>query len=293
MAQLANPVLTHDDIERMPDATRDELLDAGLLVPHRTAQSIMCDACAAGHAEEVETVMYPNGRTCLFIYCPENGRLEIEPDRLRQWRPRYGIVAELIADSLDATGGCREILPERLWDIGRAAVAGQSRPVWLARRLTAELIPRLPADKVSLLFILGNARPEGLEIAPERVFEVRRLVRCEDGELSLDADAVRTQLGEIVRTAPPKKRSGRRTSRAAAIDSIKKHLREQILIRKSTLSKGWNAELEPLEQKYLAELAGVHESTVSRILREETQERELQILWQIVNDPEQIMRYQS
>jgi len=132
-----------------------------------------------------------------------------------------------------------------------------------------------------------------LDLAPERVFDLRQLVRIDSDGLQFDANAVRSQVSEASGPSDPKPRGAKkRASRAGAIDAVKKVLREQILVRKSTLAKDWNVDTPPLEQTHLAELVGVHKSTISRILKEETEERELQILWQIVNDAEQIMRYQ-
>ncbi|MBT5608606.1 MAG: hypothetical protein HOJ57_21900 [Lentisphaerae bacterium] len=217
VAQLENPALIHDDFVRMPRATRDALFGLGLLAPHRTAQCVVCDACASGHAEEVEAVTYPTGATHLFIYCPENGRIEVDPDRLRQWTPLYDSIPELIAESLGARGDCRETVPGRLWDIGCAVVAGRPHHVWLARRVTADLTPRLPTDKVSVLFILGTKPRNGVGIAPERVFEVRHLVRLENDALCFDGDVVSVQLAGA---APPTREDGPGSVPFAAIEAL-------------------------------------------------------------------------
>jgi hypothetical protein len=293
LAHLDHPVLSNDDLGRFPAPLRQALIDARLVKPGRTANSVECDGCGEGHVGEVIRSAYPDGQTRLFIVCPECGRVPVTPERLRQWVPDYSAVGDLLTAALQVKGARQEIVPGRLWDLGRAALAGQSRPVWLVRRFDATLRERLPSDKLSVVFVLGVRLRAAVGIDEDRVFEVRNLIAVEDGKLVVDVDAVRGQLGEMVRSAPVAKPNKKRMSRAATIDAMKFRLRDQVLMRKSTYSKNWDAVVPRFEQKDLAEQVDVHESTVSRILREETQERELQILWQIVNDPEQIMRYQG
>lgn len=222
MAQLADPVVSHDDLVRMPRATRDVLRAADLLAPYRSAHSVVCDACTEGHVEEVDAVTRPNGVTQLFICCPENGRIEVEPERLRQWTPRYGAVAGLIVESLDTRGGCRETVPGRVWDLGCVVVAGQLHHVWLVRRLTADLRPRLPGDQASVLFLLGARPRDDLGIVSERVFEVRHLVRLRDGALCFDADIVRAQLAECRTSA---RQDGTKTMPSPAIEALHSDVR--------------------------------------------------------------------
>lgn len=293
MAQLDDPVLAYDDLMRTTRATREALVGAGLLAPYRTARSVTCDACAEGHVEQVETVTRPNSVTQLFIYCPEYGRIEVEPDRLRQWFPDYRRVAPLLSEALECTGAPQELVPNRLWNLGRTAIARQSRPVWLVRRISDELRPRLPTDRVSLLFVMGIMPRAPLDIASERVFEVRHLVRVEDGGLCFDADAVQGQLGEVVRTTPKARKRRKRAPRADATAAVKKVLRDQALMRKSVWKKNWGAALPPLTQKEVAEAAGVSQPTLSRILNDDSgdRDREAQLLWRILNDPEDLMRY--
>ena len=226
VAQLAHPVFTHDDLARLPREIRDAWFAAGLLAPCQTASCVVCDDCADGHLEEVEAITYPNGATHLYIYCPDNGRIEVAPDRLRQWVPRYDLVAELLVETFAATGGGQERVPGRLWDLGRAAIAGQSRPLWLARRVTADVGPRLPADKDSVLFVLGT-RPgdDCLDLAPERTFEVRHLVRLAEGRLCCDTAAVRTQLAG---GAAPGRHDGEGAGAPAVIAAIHAGVRQLV-----------------------------------------------------------------
>ena len=292
LAQLDSPVLTHDDVMRFPKPVREALFDAGLLKPTRTARSAECDGCDLGTVGEVFRFSYPDGRTRMFIMCPECGRVPIHPDRLRQWVPDYARVASLLGDTFACTGGAQEVVPNRLWNMGRAAIARQSRTLWLARRVTEDLHPSLPTDGVSVLFIMGVTPRTPPALDPDRVFEVRHLATLGDGMLRFDADAVTGQVESVVAAtetapAPPKKRA----PRAAAIDLLKKVLHEEILSRKSLLSRHWDDNLPPVQQKQLASLIGTSPASVYRALKDD--DRELQWLWRIVHDPRQIVEYRG
>lgn len=284
LAHLDNPVLSNDDLARFPAPLRPALIDARLVKPGRTANSVECDGCGEGHVGDVIRSTYPGGQTRLFIVCPDCGRVPVAPERLRQWVPDYSAVGDLITAALQVKGARQEIVPGRLWDLGRAALAGQSRPVWLVRRFDATLRDRLPSDKLSVVFILGIRLRAAVGIDEDRVFEVRNLIAVEDGELVVDVDAVRGQLGEMVRSAPPK--AERRTkdgNRAEAIKAAKRELHAHIISMKSLNAK-MDVKLPRLTQKQLAERIGQTPSTLSRILNEEPDEL-LQILWKIAHKP--------
>lgn len=294
LAHLDNPVLTHDNLARFPADVRDALLGAGLIKPSGTATSVECDGCRQGHGGEVSRFTYPDGQTRLFIVCPECGRVPVHPDRLRRWAPDYSLVADLIAEALQANGAPQQIVPGRLWDLGRAPLAGQARPVWLVCRLDDEVRQRLPADRRLVVFILGIRLRAELDMDEDRVFEVRHLVRMVDGKLSLDADAVREQLGGAAAAAEPAADTPRkRDARAKGIAAVKRTLRDQALMRKSARKRNWDVEMPALTQKQLAEAAGVSEPTLSRILNDTSRDRdqEVKMLWDIINDPEQLERY--
>ena len=290
LAHADNPVLMYDDVMRFPQAVREVLLDARLLRPTQTATSVECDGCDLGHVAEVIRFTYPDGQTRLFIMCPECGRVPIRPERLHQWVPDYAVVADPIAEALQTRGGREEIVSDRLWKLGRAALAGQSRPVWLVRRLDDELRRHLPSDNLSVAFMLGIRLRADPGIDEDRVFEIKHLVDLVDGELRLDTGAVRGQLAEMARTAPPRATPRRKDSnRAEAIKVAKRELHAHIISMKSMLAK---TDMRPprLTQRALAERIGQTPSTLSRILNEENDEL-LTILWDTANESEAIRNY--
>ena len=66
-----------------------------------------------------------------FITCPQEGPLDVDPKRLRQWRFDTGRLAELLADALELAGPARTIELGRLWHLGRRRLAGRFRDLFL------------------------------------------------------------------------------------------------------------------------------------------------------------------
>ncbi len=118
-----------------------------------------------------------------------------------------------------------------------------------------------------------------------------------DAQASLVAKAMNpTQLSEAVRCArkkPPRKRA----ERAAAIDALKKALRNHLRSARghaqSCIDMGKPAELLPRPtQKQLAEELGLSRSTVCRAVHDKN-DKELQLLWQGADDLGYVRRFRG
>jgi hypothetical protein len=127
---------------------------------------------------------------------------------------------------------------------------------------------------------------------------LKAIVRIEHDKLIVDRGAVDCQLRQIDTTqtgkkTPPKKRA----IRAALIDAIKKELKEHLRSTHDhahvTLEKKGEAELlPPPTQKQLAKHLNVHESTISRAIKDKS-DREMPILWEIANDVSQVLKFKG
>jgi hypothetical protein len=159
----------------------------------------------------------------------------------------------------------------RIFDLYRRHAAEVNRVVdtVLARHATAIRQRTLPAD--CLVRIVGDPHiPVSVAVAPAAT----GVTPC------------------ATATRPREKKPRRRAERAATVDALKKALRELLLMRKSVLTQAWGQDLEPITQKFLASKIGAHESAVSRALRDGG-DRELPVLWQAVNDPDQIRAFKG
>lgn len=125
-----------DDIRVWGKSDLDCGVAMGILREAETARWIMCDACPERHWSEVTWVA--DGRRA-FIACPEEGTVNVEPQRLRQWRIDAGRLAEVVARALDLSGAVHTIDLGRLFHLGRRRLAGRFRDLFLVADDTADL----------------------------------------------------------------------------------------------------------------------------------------------------------
>ncbi|MBI9017337.1 MAG: hypothetical protein JEZ07_08775 [Phycisphaerae bacterium] len=284
-----NSILTYDDFIAISKPVRDILLNTGLFRQGPSSSSVECDSCDAGHIEEVIQKDYPDGKRRFFIPCPHCISVQIAPERLQQWIPDYQKAAELLYQSLDCKGSSQTILPNLLWNIGRAALAGQSRPVWLARVINAEVRHYLPSGKQPLLFVIFPQQYRVDNFDPDRIFQMSELTSLSDGQLRFDVDAVESQLGYLIATGQSACKAPRKDAKRASVIKAAKHeLHNHILSMKSLLANSDDI-LPRFSQRDLARRLGESEPMISRILKEP--DELLGILWKTVNDEYMIRQY--
>lgn len=170
------PVFAGDDVIEWPEGHLEQLMAAGLLRETANAQSIVCDACAEGHVEEVQLFESPPGSGFrAYIVCTENGRVLVPPARRRQWEIDLSGLAHALADALPAAAGVEELEPGRLWYLGRTALGGQSRDAFLVRGAAWPDFPAVlagarrfqeAAKPVVLVAEIVPARTSGAEMPP-------------------------------------------------------------------------------------------------------------------------------
>ncbi len=171
-ADAREPRFSGDDVAAWPDGTMAQLAGMGLVREVENATSVVCDACADAHVEEVMLITSPRGSTPrAYISCPENGRVRVPIERLRQWEVDFTGLARAIASALELAGNVEEIVSGRVWFLGKATIAAQLREIFLACGLTWEdacdvlgKSARLNAARTSILLAAG-------EVPPERIWQ--------------------------------------------------------------------------------------------------------------------------
>jgi len=298
-ADNLSPALVLEDMEAMSHSHLDRLIDLGLVRQTVTATHVTCDACAEGHVEEVTRIVYPDQATRFFIACPENGRVEVPRERLLQWTVDYLPLFASLSSALSASSGVTEVIPGRVWNLGRAALAGKSRTMWAARGLAwsdaTQLVDVLPKGRSPVLFFLGQPPDDNLlQVPRESIIELRTVISLGDEGIVVDVDSIERQLVvEIAEVA--KKKPQKRTSRAATIDAIKQALREHLRAARdhafNARDRGCSPALLPRpSQNQLAAQLGIHESSVSRAINDPS-DKEIAILWKAADDLEQVMKF--
>jgi len=224
-ADNPRPVFAAEDLDGVPPQIRTRLTQLKILRPSATATYVVCDACFEHHVEKVTPIQYPDKTTRFFIRCPENGRVEVPRERLFQWTVDFGPILTSLATALSAKGSSTEIVPGRVWSLGRAALAGKSKPVWVARGLAwsdaEQLAQSIPKGRSPVLFYLGQAADDGLLGIPrESIIELRTVVHL-DGSVVVDRDAIEAQLADV-ESPPGKKQQKKQSQRDATVGALKR-----------------------------------------------------------------------
>jgi len=169
-ADAKEPRFSGDVVAAWDDGLIERFTDAGLVRQVENATSVVCDACSEGHIEDVTFIESPRRSPVrAYIYCPEHGRVRVPLDRLVQWEVDFGGIANATARALELAGDIEEVVPGRVWFLGKATVAGLSRELFLARGLTwqdaAEVLGKsthLNAAKSALVLVAGEVPPEDI-----------------------------------------------------------------------------------------------------------------------------------
>src|SRR5262245_38270687 len=105
-------------------ADTDRLIKIGVVRHGKMPATITCRACDEDHAATPES----DARTGRYShFCPVAGRVAIEPRDLGTFEVRVGALVDLLVAAfpvLPAIG--RELVAERIWQLGEAVVGGTS-----------------------------------------------------------------------------------------------------------------------------------------------------------------------
>lgn len=134
LTDAPNPIVAAHVIAAWPSDIHQRLVGLGFLHPAENAERVLCPECHS-HIEEVLAIPGPNGSTRFVVPCPEVHRADVPAGALQQWTVDLAAIAAALAKCLSLTGKCTELVPGRLWRLGRTKWQGTSRDVLLARGL--------------------------------------------------------------------------------------------------------------------------------------------------------------
>ncbi len=188
-----------DEVRRWDKNQWQEVLGLGLLRETELAASIICDQCGDGHWAEIYWVT-PGVKACFG--CETEGVIDIELDRLWQWRIDAGRVAGLVAGSLDLSSPIEMLLHERLWRIGRRRLGGRYRDIFFGvgaglpvAEMSAAILASIGTGSALLHTIGADGNPEGLPSA-QHLLDLASVSRVEGGRVVIDLDYVEERLAE-------------------------------------------------------------------------------------------------
>jgi hypothetical protein len=186
-----------DEVPRWDKNQWEEVLGLGLLRETELAGAVVCDQCGAAHWAEVYWVT-PGVKACFG--CDTEGVIDIELDRLRQWRIDADRVAGLVAGSLDLSSPIEVLLRERLWRIGRRRMGGRYRDIFFGvgaglpvAEMSAAIRSSIGPGSALLLTVGTDGNPEGIPAGQHRL-DLASVSRIEGGRVVIDLDYVEERL---------------------------------------------------------------------------------------------------
>jgi hypothetical protein len=186
-----------DEVRRWDKNQWQEVLGLGLLRETELASSVVCDQCGEAHWAEIYWVT-PGVKACFG--CDAEGVIDIELDRLRQWRIDADRVAGLVAGSLEVFSPIEVLLRERLWRVGRRRLGGRYRDIFFGvptglpvAEMSAAIRASVGPGSALLLTIGANRDPEGLS-SGQHLLDLASVSRVEGGRMVIDLDYVEERL---------------------------------------------------------------------------------------------------
>lgn len=272
------------------------LLRLGLLVETRIGSSVECAGC--GVSVPVSPRTQDDGIK-LLADCPECGVYQLSPLESKLWKVNFIPLFEAARKSLRCSGKLTELIPNALWSLGRSALAGQSREVFISAGINTmrnnKILAKLPEGKTPLLLILGDAPyPEKLgAFSSDRVFLISDIVSFEDEKISFDVSAIQVQLGMLpALEEPTPKAIGKNSKIGDLIIKLKDELRQYM---RGVYSAMDQAERSGNDYKFVGikqnELAAAIGSTPVAVTRAMKKDMELKALFDAANNPRTAFTY--
>ncbi len=194
-----DPVVGVDEMRRWGRLEFERAANLAVLRETEPARWIMCDFCPERHWSEV--VVVAGGRR-MFISCPEEGTVNIDAPRLRQWRIDAGRVAELAVAALELALPVEVLLLQHLWRLGRRRLGGRYRDIFLG----VGGGPSLSEMSAAIRRSLGGAPALILSIGCESdktdlprncdAIELASLSRLEGDRVTVDLDYLHDRFAE-------------------------------------------------------------------------------------------------
>lgn len=125
----------HRDLSEWPPGSLQVFQTLGVVRRSAGGLSASCPSCDDGHIEVVAERPGPDGQARLYIYCPEQLRLEVTAEMCQGWEVNPDGLAACVATGLGLKGTPKPVVPNRLWRLGRIPCDGTTREVVFAVRL--------------------------------------------------------------------------------------------------------------------------------------------------------------
>lgn len=297
---LSRPIIDGQSVRCWEPDLSGELGRCDLLSELPPTTCMACTECSESPFRDVIFTESVNATQRALFSCPNCGLYEVPLADLRRWQLERSTLPQLIRASLALSVRLDEVVPGRLWRLGRYKQNGLNSTVWLGlqswRRDQRDQLSQTIQTSGSLLLVPARRPtcplPEGLSLGV-----LTELTDWQNGQLVWDDE----QLYELLdanggcdrrQTKPaPVRRQTRAADIEALVSELREHLRSARDYAFHTLDTTGVAELLPRpSQKDLAQRLGITTSRISRSINDDDAQQ-LKLLWELADDIEGIMRF--
>ncbi|MGD9713103.1 MAG: hypothetical protein AB7V46_13670 [Thermomicrobiales bacterium] len=294
------PIVTGEMVHDWPADLLPKLVTRGVLVEGAPSASLACRECPESPYCDVVHAESWTGRVRALLRCPHCGPCEIPLDWLRRWHVDSVALMHMLAESLGLKQCPNEVSAGHLWRSGRIHRNGTNWSLWwgirLARQDAVEMLQTVKFSPRTLLVVPGRRPrtrfPDGVVVG-----SLRELTTWDDDGLHWDQELldellrVEITMPSLQGKAAPRRRQSRASDIEALTQELKQHLRSARDYAFHTRDTQGIPKLLPRPtQKELAQRLGITESRVSRSLND-TAAQQLQLLWELAEDVDRIMRF--
>ena len=194
-----DPVVGIDEFRRWGRLEFERAVGLGIMRETEAATCIMCDACPERHSSEV--ICVAGGRR-MFISCPEEGTVNVEPWQLQQWRIDAGRVAQLAAAALGLAAPIHVLLLQHLWSLGRRRLGGRYRDIFLGvgggpplAEMSAAIRTSIGQGSALLLTVCCDGKPDEI-LFGQLAVDFISVARMAGSEVIVDLDYLEDRCAE-------------------------------------------------------------------------------------------------
>jgi len=272
------------------------LTKLGFLREKSIGSTVECSGCGMSVPVLPRT---QDGGVVLYADCMECGIYQLSPLECKHWLVDFSPLLNAARTAMRCSGSSTELVPDALWSLGRAALAGQSREVFACAGINTvhnkEILAQLPLGKTQILLIIGNApRPEKLGgFSPDRVFLFSDLAHLDGETICIDASHIESQLGILpVLDAPAVKPPGKNSKIGDLVIKLKDEIRQYMRGNYSAVMQAERSnrdfDFPELKQSDLARMFSVERVYIKRAMEADM---ELRTLFAAANNRNSTMAY--
>ncbi len=280
-----------DRTECWPDSATQYFESQQLIEAAPAAGSLECPHCQDGESYAVVRHDHPlTGEPLAKVPCPVCGPVRIPLGNLRRWRLNWAGLVPLLTQGLRLRGQPQQIVPDRLWQLGKGYWSGRPATLFLGRgmhRRDAVQLLESVARFTNALILIPHRTPQ--TALPHPVLTLDLVAEWRDGTLVFDEEFLagqsttpRTDAEKLPTKSPPKKDGNRAAVRLRLKAELDAHARACRSHVQSALDFGRSPTLLPFPSfDTLAERCGTSKTTISRCLKDD---EELQRMCQAARD---------